>query len=234
MAYLPPPMTTPPLDWSFSPPSRQKTLRTASNQSQKSASGLNIKTDDVQFQNQLQFQGRNPVASATTPIQISNHPPGTHNGDHPNQYSLNDSPNSFHIPSFTNSPVQASPPNSRQPQTASSSHSGSNPGIHHHNLYPGAASAHQSTNSLSRPRRGLLVPAHAYLQKNTKQARAFAERFGKFDYEGEVKVGAGSGGTNGNAGNTTGYAIWVVDKWYVCDERMIFMQAIMTLSDDTL
>jgi hypothetical protein len=219
MAYLPPPMTTPPLDWSFSPPSRQKTLRTASNQSQKSASGLNIKTDDVQFQNQLQFQGS---------------PPGTNNGDHSNQYSLNDSPNSFHIPSFTNSPVQASPPNPRQPQTASSSHSGSNPGIHHHNLYPGAASAHQSTNSLSRPRRGLLVPAHAYLQKNTKQARAFAERFGKFDYEGEVKVGAGSGGTNGNAGNATGYAIWVVDKWYVCDERMSFMQAIMTLSDDTL
>lgn len=213
MAYLPPPLTTPPLDWSFSPPSRQRTLRTVSNQSQRSASGLNIKTDDAQLQSQLQFTARNPAgpgSTITTPVHFLNHPPNTNSGDHPNQYSLNESPRSFQVPAFSSSPAQATPVHPRQPHASSSTHSGSTSGNHHPHLYPNATGANSTP---SKARRGILVPAHAYLQKGTKEARAYAQKFGRFDYEGDVKVGAGAGGANGTASNATGWAIWVVDKW---------------------
>lgn len=206
MAYLPPPFSTPPLDWKFSPPSRQRTLRTASDQSQRSVTGLNIKTDDAHLEERYPGTAGSTV---TTLIQILNHPPNTNSGDFQNHFSLNDSPSSFQAPVFASSPIQATPQRSRQPQASSSNHSVST-SVPHPNVNHSATSSQAPP---SKVRRGILVPAHAYLQKGSKEARAYAQRFGKFDYGGEVKVGAGAGGISGAAGSNAGWAIWVVDKW---------------------
>jgi len=50
-------------------------------------------------------------------------------------------------------------------------------------------------------RRGILVPVQKYLKPGTREAKRYAQEFGRFEFEGEVRV--------------AGYGLWVVDKWCV-------------------